>query len=202
MRIRILAVVLAMLAVCFTSKANDGVYFVSGSHLEPLQETDISVKKEVLTITITDGPFAFVEVEYEFMNNGQPKDVTMGFEARAPYNDDEPMNLKGIHPHIKDFSVVMNGKVLNHRNGLVLTEDFDGDWPKDAEEARKNGQRFIPVDFNRWKLDTENSERLYNSQTDEYADYAYAYYFDAHFNSGVNTVRHTYSYRMSVSVGQ
>ena len=180
MRIRILAVVLAMLAVCFTSKANDGVYFVSGSHLEPLQETDISVKKEVLTITITDGPFAFVEVEYEFMNNGQPKDVTMGFEARAPYNDDEPMNLKGIHPHIKDFSVVMNGKVLNHRNGLVLTEDFDGDWPKDAEEARKNGQRFIPVDFNRWKLDTENSERLYNSQTDEYADYAYAYYFDAH----------------------
>ncbi|MBO4658155.1 MAG: YARHG domain-containing protein [Prevotella sp.] len=202
MRNRMLAIFLAMWAGFFAAHANDGVYYVSGSHLEPLQETDISVKKEVLTITITDGPFAFVEVEYEFMNNGQPKDVTMGFEARAPYNDDEPMNLKGIHPHINDFSVVMNGKKLNYRNGLVFSEDFDGEWPKETQEARNKGQRFIPVDFKRWQLDLENSERLHNAQTDEYADYAYAYYFDAHFNSRLNTVRHTYSYRMSFSVGQ
>ena len=166
-----LAVFLAMWAGLFAAHANDGVYFVSGSHLEPLQETDISVKKEVLTITISDGPFAFVEVEYEFMNNGQPKDVTMGFEAKAPYNDGEPMNLNGIHPYINDFSVVMNGQTLSHRNGLVFSEGFDGELPKEAKESVKKGQRFFPVDFNRWKLDTENSERLYNEQTEEYADY-------------------------------
>ena len=202
MRNRMLAVFLAMWAGLFAAYANDGVYFVSGSHLEPLQETDISVKKEVLTITISDGSFAFVEVEYEFMNNGQPKDVTMGFEAKAPYNDGEPMNLNGIHPYINDFSVIMNGQTLSHRNGLVFSEGFDGELPKEAQESVRKGQRFFPVDFNRWKLDTENSERLYNEQTEEYADYAYAYYFDAHFNSGVNTVRHTYSYKMSFSVGQ
>lgn len=202
MKKNILAFVVALWAGIFAAHANDGVYFVNGSFLEPLQETDISVKKEVLTITITDGPFAYVEVEYEFMNNGQPKDVTMGFEANAPYNDGEPMNLSGVHPHIKDFTVVMNGKRLNNRNGLVFSDGTYGDLPKEVQEAKNKGQRYITVDFNRWKLDTENSERLYNAQTDEYADYAYAYYFDAHFNSGLNTVRHTYSYRMSFSVGQ
>ena len=50
--------ILAILA-----SANDGVYYVSGNQIVPLQETDVAVTKEVLTITISDGPFAFVEVE-------------------------------------------------------------------------------------------------------------------------------------------
>lgn len=199
---RLMAFALMLWVGFFAAYANDGVYYVSGSHLEPVQETDISVKKELLTITITDGPFAFVEVEYEFMNNGEPKDVTMGFEARAPYNDGDSFNLKGIHPHIKDFSVVMNGKKLNCSNGVVFAEQFGDEYPKELKEAIGKGRHLIPVDFKRWKYDAENSERLYNKQTDEYADFAYAYYFDAHFNRGLNTVRHTYSYRISYSVGQ
>ena len=35
-----------------TASANDGVYFTSGNFLVPTQETDISVSKEILTITI------------------------------------------------------------------------------------------------------------------------------------------------------
>ena len=31
-------------------KANDGVFYAQGNHLIPITETDISVKKEVLTI--------------------------------------------------------------------------------------------------------------------------------------------------------
>ncbi len=187
----------------FTAKANDGVYYVNGSHLEPLQETDIAIKKEVLTITLSDNGMAYVEVDYQFMNNGQAKDVTMGFEANAPYNDGEPVKLSGAHPYISDFSVVMNGQTLNYRNGLVFAETFDDEYmPKEMKDARQKGQYYVPIDLNQWKFDEEDSERLHNDKTDEYATHAYAYYFNAHFNKGLNTVRHTYAYRMSFGVGR
>lgn len=200
MRIRMVAAILALIGSAAAAHANDGVYYVNGSHLEPLQETDIAIKKELLTITIGDDGLAYVEVDYEFMNNGNAKDVTMGFEARPPYNDDSDFNTKGVHPHIMDFNVVMNGMALSHRNGLVFVEGLEGEMPEEAQKAKENGQKFIPVDSKRWKVDNEMGQQLYNSQTDEFAYYAYAYYFDAHFNKGLNTVRHTYKYRMSFSV--
>ena len=197
---RILTTFVAMVVVVFTSLANDAVYFVNGSHLEPIQETDISVKKEILTINIGNDGFANVEVDYIFVNNGPAKWVTMGFEAMAPYNDGSVLNRKGVHPHIMDFSVVMNGKTLNYSNGVVFATEDDDQLPKEVQDARKLGQVFVPVDFDRWYFDEENSERLHNKQTDEYASFAYAYYFKANFNSGQNTVRHTYRYRLSYGV--
>ena len=58
--------ILAILA-----SANDGVYYVSGNQIVPLQETDVAVTKEVLTITIGDDEFARVDVQYEFTNRGK-----------------------------------------------------------------------------------------------------------------------------------
>ena len=52
---------------CVISKANDGVYYASGSGLVPVQETDISVAKEILTITIGKDSFAIVDVYYELL---------------------------------------------------------------------------------------------------------------------------------------
>ena len=46
------------------ASANDGVYYVSGAQIIPLQETDVAVTKEVLTISITDDEFARVDVQY------------------------------------------------------------------------------------------------------------------------------------------
>jgi Ca2+-binding RTX toxin-like protein len=66
------------------AKANDGVYYASGNQLIPINETDISVKKEVLTITRV-GDHVEVTVYYEFFNPGKPKDLLVGFEAPAPY---------------------------------------------------------------------------------------------------------------------
>ena len=76
-------------------QANDGVVFVQGNQLVPLKETDISVAKEVLTISIGDDGYAKVDVQYEFMNHGKAKTVEMGFEAEAPYNDEAQMNTEG-----------------------------------------------------------------------------------------------------------
>ena len=192
-------VVAILILMVTAAQANDAVYFVNGSHLQPLQETDIAVKSEVLTITIRDDGFAYVEVDYQFMNNGQAKDVTMGFEAQAPYNDGNEVKLKGAHPHIKDFSVVMNGNALTYRNGIVFSS---GEMTQEMEQTGKGKFGFVPIDFKQWKYDDENSERFYNAKTDEYASYSFAYYFDAHFNKGLNTVRHTYAYRMSFGVGK
>ena len=198
---RLLSLIVVMMVSTLTAKANDAVYFVNGSHLEPLQETDIAIKKEILTITLGDDGIAYVEVDYTFMNNGKAKDITMGFEASAPYNDGEKPNFKGAHPHIMDFTVAMNGQALRYSNGVVFMNTDIEDMPKEVLNARKNGQVYVPVDFKKWDYDEENSERLHNKQTDEYASFSYAYYFKAHFNSGLNTVRHTYSYRMSYGVG-
>ena len=60
--------ILAILA-----SANDGVYYVSGNQIVPLQETDVAVTKEVLTISIQDDGFARVDVQYEFTNRGKPR---------------------------------------------------------------------------------------------------------------------------------
>ena len=101
---KIFLITLMALAVCLQSAvANDGVFYVNGNHLIPLEETDISIKKEILTITLCDDGFASVDVQYEMVNNGAPKTITMGFEASVPYNDGESFNKNCTHPNIKDF---------------------------------------------------------------------------------------------------
>ena len=104
---------------CVISKANDGVYYASGSLLVPVHETEISVAKEILTITIGKDSFAIVEVYYEFMNNSEAKTVTMAFEANVPDADLAPLNRNGIHPFVHDFTVTMNGNNLDYKNAVV-----------------------------------------------------------------------------------
>ncbi len=195
---RIIAFLFAILGIS-TLWANDGVFFASGSFLVPAQETDISVAKEILTITIGKDSMARVDVYYELMNNGQPKAVTMAFEAEPPYNVGAPLNRQGIHPFIKDFTVTMNNQRLSNKNALVAAQYTDGKVDTD----------FAPLDMTQWKgmgeapdslVPYENA--LYNAKLDSVTGYAYAYYFDAPFKQGLNIVHHTYCYRMSYSVGK
>lgn len=182
--------------------ANDGVYYVSGSHLIPLQETDISIQKEVLTITLCDDGFASVDVQYEMVNNGSAKTVTMGFEAETPYNDGESFNKNCTHPYITNFSATMNGQVLPFKNGVVK-DSFEEDFVKD----------YLPLDLKKWREPRESDPQyeengadmehlLYNPSTKEYTHYAYVYFFTANFKKGVNTIHHTYRYQMSSGVGR
>lgn len=110
--------ILMLLSTLF-GKANDGVYYASGSGLVPVQETDISVAKEILTITIGKDSFAIVDVYYEFMNNSDTKTVKMAFEAPGPDEELAPLNNNGIHPFIHDFTVMMNGEKLSHENAVI-----------------------------------------------------------------------------------
>ena len=198
MKRKIVAYLFTILGIC-SVWGNDGVYFTSGNFLVPTTETDISVAKEILTITIGKDSMARVDVYYELMNNGKPKNVTMAFEADPPYNVGEPINHNGIHPFIKDFTVTMNNQKLVNRNALVATQF--------TNEGKKTD--FAPLDMSKWKgmgeapdslVPYENS--LYNAELDSVTGYAYAYYFDAPFKQGLNIVHHTYTYRMSYSIGR
>ena len=187
------------LIVTLNARANDGVFYVNGNHLVPVQETDIALTSEVLTITLGDDGYACVDVQYVLTNRGQEKTVTMGFEASAPYNDDEPFNPKGIHPYIHDFTVVMNGQQLTYTNAVVK-EEYD----KDCD--------FQPLDLKQWKSygevkmrdgdDLPNNSMLYDAELDSLVGFGYAYYFKARFLPGRNTIHHTYNYRMSYGVGR
>lgn len=182
------------------ASANDGVYFTSGSFLVPVKETDISAKKEILTITICKDGYANVDVDYTFFNNSnETKNLTMAFEAHSPYNSGTSLNKDGKHPFISQFTAEMNGTQLQHSNALVALKLMNDDkWETDHK----------PLDLTQWKGVGEAPDSiipfedvLYNEALDSAISYAYAYYFDATFNPGENKVHHTYRYKMSFSVG-
>ncbi len=189
----IISTIALLAAIC--ASANDGVYYTRGNHLVPLNETDISIRKEVLTITLTDNGYAMVDVYYEFWNPAtSTKRLLMGFEADPPYNDDYKFHPDGVHPNIKHFSVEMNGTPLPYRNAACLADT----------------NRLLPVDITKKYYVFGNSiveESKFDVDADEPIDFdaaisiAYVYYFDADFHPGLNRVHHTYSYKLSVIAG-
>lgn len=112
------SLVLVIATLTLTAAANDATYFTKGAQLIPLQESDIAIKSEVLTFTLTDDGYTTVDVLYEFNNTGAAKTVKMGFEAISPYNSGDEVRTDGVHPYIDRFTVEMNGKTLSYNNHL------------------------------------------------------------------------------------
>ena len=69
-----LTILFFLLLLIAGAKANDGVFYASGNQLIPVTETDISVRKEVLTINRV-GDRLVVTVYYEVFNPTKPKDL-------------------------------------------------------------------------------------------------------------------------------
>ena len=94
--------------------ANDSEYGMEGNQLVPLVESNISIKKEVLTIKEADSGLD-VLVEYTFFNPNKRKKVMVGFEAPNP--DEEQYETKPLdkHPNMESFSVKLNGKKLTYK---------------------------------------------------------------------------------------
>jgi YARHG domain len=164
--------------------ANDGAYYASGNQIIPLQETDISVKKEVLTIKRIKDDKVQVTVDYTFHNPGAEKTILMGFEAGSPSGDVNGTPKNGKHPYIENFTVTFNEKNISHKVTIIVP-DRDG---KDAdkviytlEELKK--QQPLP------EIDNTNV-----------TDFFYVYHFPATFPKGDTRVIHTYDYAISGSV--
>ena len=83
--LKVFLAVATLLLCVFSARANDGTYYTSGNQLVPLQETDIRVRKEVLTITLMDNGYARVDVWYDFWNPGTSvKHLLMGSRPTRP----------------------------------------------------------------------------------------------------------------------
>ena len=106
--------------------ANDGAYTLSGNQLVPMKESNISIKKEVLTITRLDDDTLDVKVEYTFFNPNKAKKVLVGFEAAEPDGDVTTKPVNGGHPYMKRFSVLMNGKKLDYKVKHISSDYEEG----------------------------------------------------------------------------
>ncbi len=161
--------------------ANDGAFYVSGNHLIPMFETDISVKKEILNIKRIDGNKAEINVYYEFYNPAKDKTIDVGFEADCPQGDaDKGTGSKSKHPNIYEFVVIMNNNILKYNVAIVN----DSIYYKDGRFMEKSIA---------WKL---------NEDTSGESDYKYVYHFKAKFKQGLNIIKHSYILDMSNSVSE
>lgn len=159
-------------SVCL--KANDGTFYVNGNQLFPLNETKISIKKEILTLKKVRNQFIEVTVYYEFFNPNEEKKLNVGFEAYAPMGDADNKPINNRHPYIRDFTVQFNESILKHEVALVPDSLYF-----------KNG-KIKSLDFAKYQ-DFDN-------------DFLYVYHFEAKFKKGLNIIKHTYSYHLSSSV--
>ena len=172
------------------AKANDGVFYASGNQLVPVTETDISVRKEVLTINRVDDHLE-VTVYYEFFNPTKPKDLLVGFEAEPPYDSYVDMTeVFPNHPHIRNFTVTINGERLRYEVAHVLY---------DEEDYRMHGY-FKNGQFS--DLSREQCIKTMNEYEGMGYPFYYVYHFNAHFREGLNVVQHTYDFEISNSVGE
>ena len=169
--------------LCFHLKANDGAYLGSGNQLIPILDSDITVQKEILSITrnAKNDRMVDVSVYYEFRNPGKAKILTVGFEAVSPYGDARVTPDKGKHPYITDFSINVNDQKLPYEVAIV----------RDSTYLEKGVFNML--------TNKEISENIEDGGG-ESANFFYVYHFRANFAHGVNIVKHTYTYELSSNV--
>lgn len=152
--------------------ANDGAYYASGNQLIPITETDITVRKEILSLRKINNQYIEVTVYYEFYNPKAEKTLTVGFEAFSPEGDVNGTPKNGKHPYMHDFTVIINTETIPFNVAMV------------SDSLYANTGRIKSVDENTF---TRNFG-------------FYVYHFDATFNKGLNTIKHTYKYDVSGGV--
>lgn len=144
-----------------------------------MYETDISVKKEILTINrISSGKVA-ITVYYEFFNPNANKELEVGFEAVSPSGDVTMRPVNGHHPYITQFTVNMNNESIPFKVAIVSDSLY-----------YRNGK---------FKSKTL-AQALKESDENDYVDYFYVYHFKALFKQGINIIKHTYTVDLSSSV--
>lgn len=164
--------------ISFKLFANDGAFFARGNQLIPIQETSISVKKEILSIKKIRNQLVEVSVYYEFFNPGPDKEIIVGFEAGAPEGDVEGAPKNGRHPYMRDFSVNINNKIIPYEIAYVSDSLY-----------HQNG-----------KIKSIDLKTFEGNKSGNYIDFFYVYHFKAKFKKGINIIKHTYNYDLSGSV--
>ena len=171
--------ILLAILFCFLSIftfANDWEFGSSGEHIIPLKGSNMSIKKEKITLKLTpDG--MLVNVKFTF-DNPTAENKIVGFvtpeSGGTGYEEDgEKGNRKPEPLKIKNFKTIVNGKEVKSNVELLSKLLSKG-----------------VLDNNVIKEFTEKEKNLYN----------YVYYFNADFKQGANIVEHSYYYTGSYGV--
>ena len=170
----ILAILFCFLSI-FTF-ANDWEFGSEGEHIIPLKGSNMSIKKEKITLKLTaDG--MLVNVKFTF-DNPTAENKIVGFVTPESGNGEEEDETtkpkrKAEPLKIKNFKTIVNGKEVK----------------SNVELLSKLLSKGI-LDNNIIKEYTEKEKNFYN----------YVYYFNADFKQGENIVEHSYYYTGSYGV--
>lgn len=194
---RFVLIALLMTIMSLFAKANDSSFSATGNQLVPATETDISVKKEILSLKLVGNKMK-VDVYYEFYNPTQSsKNLIVGFEAPSPYDGGLEVNPNLVtkkQPFIHKFTVNMNDKSLSHKVALIKRE-YNEEY-KEKSQSFKNGQ---PNGMSQDEIKAAITKMI-NEGVENELDFYYVYYFNAVFKPGINIIKHSYEYNCSSSV--
>ena len=169
--------ILLAIMFCFLSIftfANDWEFGSEGEHIIPLKGSNMSIKKEKITLKLTpDG--MLVNVKFTF-DNPTAENKIVGFvtpESGSGGEGEGKGNRKPEPLKIKNFKTTVNGKEVKSNVELLSKLLSKG-----------------VLDNNIIKEYTEKEKNFYN----------YVYYFNADFKQGENVVEHSYFYTGSYGV--
>ena len=171
--------ILLAILFCFLSIftfANDWEFGSEGEHIIPLKGSNMSIKKEKITLKLTpDG--MLVNVKFTF-DNPTAENKIIGFVTPESGNGEEEDETtkpkrKAEPLKIKNFKTTVNGKEVKSNVELLSKLLSKG-----------------VLDNNIIKEYTEKEKTFYN----------YVYYFNADFKQGENVVEHSYFYTGSYGV--
>ena len=173
---KILLAILFCLLSIFTF-ANDWEFGSEGEHIIPLKGSNMSIKKEKITLKLTpDG--MLVNVKFTF-DNPTAENKIVGFvtpeSGNGGYYEEENVTRKPEPLNIKNFKTTVNGK-----------------------EVKSNVELLCKL-LSRGVLDN-NIVTEYVKAEKEKEFYNYVYYFNADFKQGENVVEHSYFYTGSYGV--
>ena len=174
---KILLAILFCLLSIFTF-ANDWEFGSEGEHIIPLKGSNMSIKKEKITLKLTpDG--MLVNVKFTF-DNPTAENKIVGFVTPESGNGEEEDETtkpkrKAEPLKIKNFKTTVNGKEVK----------------SNVELLSKLLSRGV-LDNNVIKEYIEEEKNFYN----------YVYYFNADFKQGENVVEHSYYYTGSYGIFQ
>ena len=172
---KILLAILFCLLSIFTF-ANDWEFGSEGEHIIPLKGSNMSIKKEKITLKLTpDG--MLVNVKFTF-DNPTAENKIVGFVTPESGNGEEEDETtkpkrKAEPLKIKNFKTTVNGKEVKSNVELLSKLLSKG-----------------VLDNNIIKEYTEKEKTFYN----------YIYYFNADFKQGENVVEHSYFYTGSYGI--
>ena len=170
---KILLAILFCLLSIFTF-ANDWEFGSEGEHIIPLKGSNVSIKKEKITLKLTpDGMLVNVKFTFDSPN---AENKIIGFVTPESGNGDEGEERGNRKPEplkIKNFKTTVNGKEVKSNVELLSKLLSKG-----------------VLDNNVIKEYTEKEKTFYN----------YVYYFNADFKQGENVVEHSYFYTGSYGV--